>query len=108
MDSVKQPATVESCESEKYTKWVAAFQVAADKYLNTLQTKSYFEQAYGSLNGFWKHLNAYEKENVGKTAAEIVDGYFAFGIYAESTERLYRRWIRRVIDLMEGRDATSE
>lgn len=87
---------------ESYHAWIAKWKIAAELFLHEIREKSWYPQAYCAVNGFWRHLDTHASQNAGRSYAEIVDGYFALPIYAQSTERMYRRWIRRVFDIMEA------
>jgi len=92
----------ESAEVE-YQAWRGRFQAAAQELVGELAGKSYGPQVYCALNGFCQYLRARAPEIVGAPLfSAVVDRYFFGGVYAESTERMYRRWIRKVVDKMEA------
>ena len=94
---------VESLE-DQYQAWRVRFQGAAQSIVEDTAGKSYGPQVYCALNGFCQYLRARASEVMHRSFPEAVDWYFYGGVYADSTERMYRRWIRKTIDRMEVTD----
>jgi len=92
---------------DQYHAWRVRFQEAAQAIVAETAGKTYGPQVYCALNGFCQHLRARAPENVGVPFADVVDRYFFGGVYADSTERMYRRWIRKAIDRMETSNESS-
>ena len=98
---------VEVSKEDDYHAWLVRFQVAAQELVADTAGKSYGSQVYCALNGFCQYLKARAPEVMLKEFSEAVDWYFFGGVYAESTERMYRRWIRKTIDKMEAKNESD-
>jgi hypothetical protein len=84
--------------TEEYREWREAYRIESERQLEEIRYKSYYNQAWNALNGFYRCLKAHSGHLMGKDIADRVDFYFQGAPYAESTERTYRRFIGKVLE----------
>ena len=89
---------MEKGEEKAYDDWVENYKKASEEILDDLRYKTYYSNAWNALNGFYRCLKAHRLKLAKMDVADRVDFYFIGGVYAESTESAYRRFISKVLE----------